>query len=380
MTVFERSLLILSASWLFYTYAGYPICLRVLATIRRRPFQRAAYEPMVSVIIAVHNEEDKIAAKIENLLTIDYPRERLEIIVVSDRSTDRTDDTVRSYETQGVRLVRSTTREGKHHAQHMGLAASRGDIIVFTDSAPLLQRQALTNLMSCFADDAIGAAGGEDRVLHGNSLAPSESMYVRYDMMLRRAESLVNSSVGLSGAFFAVRRELCAPWRSDQSSDFSLALEAVRRGMRAVNDETALHYYTATASHGGEFQRKVRTVLNGLVVFFRSLDLLNPFRHGLFSWQLFSHKLCRWLAPFALAVFFVVCLLTSGQSLPFLVTSGAQIVFYALAVVGLSVPSTQKYSGVRLPAFFCLSNAAIVYAWYRWMSGRNEQIWSPTRR
>jgi len=365
---------------LVYTYMGYPLWLCLWSALRKRPVAADSFEPPITVVMAVHNEANGLARKLDNLLELEYPRDKLHILVVSDASSDATEAIAESYRDRRISLLRTDVRGGKHYAQGMGIAQANTEFILFTDAAPLLDRLAVSRMMRNFADPEVACVGGEDRIIERGVVRHSESAYIRYDMMLRRMESSVGSTVGVSGAFFGVRRSLCEPWLSDRSSDLQLALEAVRRGMRAINDETSLHFYGTTSSHKDEFRRKARTMLNGLVVVMESLDLLNPIRFGHFSLQLFSHKLCRWISSAAVFVLFVSSVLLSGHGVLSLVAALAQTATYLLAGLGLLVPSLQRHTLIRIPSFFVLTNLATLVAWSNLLRGQNSSIWDPTAR
>ena len=369
-----------TGSLLVYTYIGYPLWLYLWSSLRKRPVASESYEPPVTIVMAVHNEANSLARKLDNILELEYPRDKLRIVVVSDASTDATEDIAASYRDRGITLLRTEGRGGKHSAQGLGIARADTEFILFTDVAPLLDRMSVIRMMRNFADPEVACVGGEDRVIEKGVVRHSESAYIRYDMMLRRMESSVGSTVGVSGAFFGVRRSLCEPWLSDRSSDLQLALEAVRRGKRAVNDETSLHFYGTTSSHKDEFRRKARTMLNGLVVVMKSLDLLNPIRFGHFSLQLFSHKLCRWISSPALIVLFIASVLLAGHGVLYLVAALAQAAMYLLAVVGLLMPPLQRFALVRIPSFFLLTNLATLVAWFNLLRGQSSSIWNPTAR
>lgn len=365
---------------LVYTYVGYPLWLYLWSSLRKRPVASDAFEPPVTVVMAVHNEASSLARKLDNLLELEYPRDKLHIVVVSDASTDATEGIAESYRDRGISLLRTDARGGKHAAQGLGIARASTEFILFTDVAPLLDRFSVIRMMRNFADPEVACVGGEDRVIERGVVRHSESAYIRYDMALRRMESSVGSTVGVSGAFFGVRRSLCEPWLSDRSSDLQLALEAVRRGQRAINDETSLHFYGTTASHKDEFRRKARTMLNGLVVVMESLDLLNPVRFGHFSLQLFSHKLCRWISSPALIVLFIASVLLASHGVLYLAAAVAQTATYLLAALGLLMPSLQRYAWVRIPSFFALTNLATLVAWFNLLRGQSSSIWNPTAR
>jgi len=370
----------LSAAGVFYAFAGYPILLLVLSRLRRRPIRAGVYVPHVSIIIAVHDEEANIGRKLDNLLDLDYPREKLEIIVVSDDSGDATNRLVADYADRGVVLLELPIRGGKHLAQKLGIERAQGEILAFTDAAPILDRQALAKMVEYFADPEVGCVSSEDRVLSESIPTGEEHNYIRHLMALRRLETGLGSVVGLSGSFFAARRELCKPWWTDRSSDFFLALEAVRRGLRAVHHPASIHYYRVTQSIGSEFVRKRRTALNGLVVLFTSLDLANPFRYGIFSFQLLSHKLCRFTAPFLLLLMLVANVRLAMDSTFFQLTLAVQVFLYLAAGLAVLIPRLARVPAVRTVVFFAIGNAAMLLAWYDLTRGRTLTIWSPTRR
>ena len=376
------------SQWLFwcslllvlYTYFGYPALLFLVSLLRRRPVRKDDITPSVSVIIAVHNEEKIIREKIRNTLSLDYPRESLEIIVVSDRSTDSTEQIVSQYETEGVSLFPLAERKGKDHAQKEGINQAKGEILIFTDAAALLAEDAVGNMVRNFADLKVGCVTGEDRVLPDETRKSEEGSYVKYEMVLRRLESKVCSVVGLSGSFFAMRRELCQGWTSRYTSDFLMAIRSVAAGYRAVDDASSLAYYKAVPSLRREFKRKVRTVAAGLAVLIGNLPVLNPFRFGFFSFEVASHKLLRWLTPFLLLLVFLSNLCAAGESEFYLVFLMAQIVFYSVAGLVVLFPHLNKVRIFRIPSFFCLVNLSVVVAWLEIIMGKTHFVWEPSQR
>lgn len=364
----------------FYTYFGYAALLFLISLIRKRSVQKKDITPSVSIIIAVHNEEKIIKRKIENTLSLDYPREKLEIIVVSDCSTDSTEQMVSQFEKSGVRLFSVKPREGKHYAQAVGIDQAKGEIMAFTDAASILEKNALLNMVKNFADPKVGCVTSEDRVLSKEGLKSEEGAYVKFEMILRRLESRVCSVVGLSGSFFAVRRQLSRHWPLRYSSDFILALRCIANGYRAINDSTSIHHYRAVPSSKGEFKRKVRTVCRGLAVLFNNLRILNVFRFGFFSFEIFSHKLCRWLVPFFLFSVFLtnLCLVNKSDFYQFSLI--AQILFYLIAGVAFLFPDLNKIRIFRIASFFCMVNLSILVAWFEIIGGETHYVWEPSRR
>jgi glycosyltransferase involved in cell wall biosynthesis len=371
----------LAVALIVYAYAGYPLALGAVALLHSRPVAKADVTPQATFIITVYNEEKRIAEKLDNTLKLAYPRDRLEILVASDCSSDRTDEIVRSYEARGVRLVRAPARKGKEAAQKLAVDAAQGEILVFSDVATILPEDALVNIVKNFHDASVGCVSSVDRFIDRDGRPSGEGAYVRYEMFLRSLETRVNSLVGLSGSFFAARRAVCrAAWSEDLQSDFNTVLNSMRMGLRGVADPDSIGYYKNIADEGKEYERKVRTVLRGISVFMRSLALVNPMRHSLFAWQLLSHKLCRWLVPFGM----IAALVSSGAlalssrlyALLFLI----QLVFYAVALGGVLCKPLLRLSIVRLAAYFVLVNASIVQAWLRYFSGERLVVWEPSKR
>ena len=247
---------------------------------------------------------------------------------------------------------------------------------MFSDVATALAPDAVSTIVSNFADPTVGCVSSVDRFVDDDGHVSGEGAYVRYEMFLRSLETRVNSLVGLSGSFFAARREVCRRWAADRQSDFSTLLNAIDLGLRGVLDPQSAGYYSNIADERREFERKIRTVVRGLAVCAANLRMLNPFRYGLFSWQLASHKLCRWLVPFAMIAAFLSNAVLVGDSPVYAATFLAQGVFYAAALTG-------RWSGhrlLRIPVFFVVSNAAVFAAWLRYARGDRVTMWTPSNR
>lgn len=369
-----------SIAGVFFAYLGYPLLLMAAGLFRRREIRRAAITPPVSVIITAYNEETRIAAKLENTLRLDYPRDRLEIIVASDGSTDGTNAVVQGFEGRGVRLLAFARRRGKEHAQRDAVQAARGEILVFTDVATSLAPDGLRRIVSSFADPTVGCVSSVDRVTGSPNGAGSEGAYVRYEMWLRGLESRVHSLVGLSGSFFAARREVCRDFSPDMQSDFRTLLNSIKLGLRGVSDPEAVGYYPDIADPAREKERKVRTVVRGLTVFFRHLELLNVRRYGFFSFQLFCHKLLRWLVPLFMAGAVVFNAGAALDSFFYRVLLGGQILFYGFGLAASLAPQPPRSFIMRIPAYFLTVNLAIAVAWWRFLRGERVVMWSPSRR
>jgi hypothetical protein len=367
-----------SVALVLYAYLGYPCALLALSLFRPRAARGAAMgeeAPRVSFIITAHNEAARLRDKIENTLGQDYPAQALEILVASDCSTDGTDDIVREYSPR-VRLVRAPERRGKEAAQGLAVQSADGEILIFSDVATALARDGVTTMVANFADPSVGCASSIDRFVDADGRVSGEGAYVRYEMSLRALETRVNSLVGLSGSFFAARREVCRQWAADRQSDFSTLLRCVEIGRRGVLDPCTAGYYRNIADDRRELERKVRTVVRGLHVLATNARMLNPFRYGLFAWELASHKLCRWLVPFAMVVALVSNVVLVSPSSLYMVTLAIQCGFYAAAAVGLWTRAPL----LRIPAYLLLANFAVLTAWLRFARGERIATWNPSSR
>lgn len=370
----------LAAALTFWTYFGYLLALRILSAFIGKPVARADIHPPISVIITVYNEEKRIAQKLENTLALDYPQDMMEIIVVSDGSTDRTEEIVNSYADRGVRLLAIEGRNGKHFGQGRGIRSATNDIVVLTDATTFLEKNGIANIIRNFADPTIGCVSSEDRMKSVGSSGSGEGAYVRYEMKLRSLESAVGSLVGVSGSFFAVRRKLCAGWIDNMSADFYMPLLTYKNGYRTILEPEAVGYYEVVNKPGKEFTRKVRTIVHGLEVLFRFKEMLNPIRHGLYSLKIISHKLSRWLVPLYLIVLLAANAMLAHTHSFYQVTLAAQVLLYLLAILAAVFSSLQTVKLFRIPFFFVMVNWSIVVSWYNFLQGEEFVIWEPTKR
>lgn len=358
-----------------YAYVGYPCALMLLSCVRSRSVARATRAESVSFIITAYNEEARIREKIENTLAQDYPRALFDIVVASDCSSDATDEIVGEYAAR-VRLVRAPERGGKEAVQRLAIERATGSILVFSDVATALATDGVSTIVRNFADPAVGCVSSIDRFVDAAGRVSGEGLYVRYEMFLRSLETRVNSVVGLSGSFFAARREVCGKWFTDRQSDFSTLLNTVEMGLRGVLDVDSAGYYRNIVDERRERDRKIRTVVRGISVLRANLRMLNPIRYGLFAWQLASHKLCRWLVPFAMMAAALSNAFLAARSPFYAVTLAVQFFFYIAAIGGL-------WTRIRLlqaPSFLLLANAAVLTAWFRYARGERITRWNPSER
>ena len=369
-----------------YSYFGYPLVLQLLPRARRLAARSAAAPspvttlPRMALIITAHNEAGRIARKLDNTLAIDYPRELLQVIVASDCSDDSTDDIVRSFAQHGVTLVRAEVRLGKENAQGCAITAARADILVFSDVATEIPANGLRQIAAAFAQSPdIGAVSSEDRFLSEGGKLVGEGAYVRYEMWLRRLESERAGLVGMSGSFFAARRRVCAEWDIHAPSDFNTALNCARHGMVAVSSPDVLGFYRDVQDPALEYRRKLRTVLRGITAIARHPEVLRP-GFGTFAFQVWSHKIMRWLVPWLLIATLALNAALTGTHWFFGLTLLGQIAFYAIALGAHLVPTLREPLVPRLIYFFVQVNVAIAHATVQFLRGRRMSVWAPTAR
>lgn len=375
-----------SATLAALAYAIYPAGLWLL-TRGRRP--AAAPEPapwpMLSITVPAYNEAASIAATLDRLLDIDYPADRRHILVVSDASTDGTDDIVRRYAGRGVELLRLPARAGKTAAENAARAHLRGAIVVNTDASVRLDRRALKPLIAAFQDAAVGVASGRDVSVtrEDGGATAGESGYVGYEMWVRDLETAAGGIVGASGCFYASRIGLHMEIVPEAlSRDFAAPLIAREHGFRSVSVPAAVCYVPRTASLRREYRRKVRTMTRGLETLYYKRHLLNPFRYGGFALRLWLHKLIRWLVPWAAVTG------TAGLVLAAVAGAWWGRVGLGLAVAGLTAALVAWYwppqrplpAWLGLPAFACWGLIAGLHAWINALRGELNPTWEPTRR
>lgn len=369
-----------------YTFVGYPALLGVLALVTRpkRTDTAAGTLPFLTVTVPAHNEERQIRQTVESLLALDYPANRRQILVVSDASTDRTDEIVREYEREGVELVRLEPRQGKGEAENRARPHIRGDLVLNTDASIRIEPSAPRRLVARFRDPEVGVASGRDvSVAPGEGdINVGESGYVDYEMRIRDLETRCGGIVGASGCLYVIRRELhMEEVPGELSRDFAAALVARERGYRAVSVPDAVCVVPRAGSLRREYCRKVRTVTRGMATLLRKRHLLNPMAHPLFAWKLLSHKVCRWAVPWAgLMGLAGLAILSTGHGWAGVPLAGA-LAGGLLALGGWHWPEGRPAPRwLSVPAYAAASNVAIFVATLRVLIRPGEAVWEPTRR
>jgi glycosyltransferase involved in cell wall biosynthesis len=382
---FLQSLFIFALLGSIFSYFIYPMILLVVKKLiannhLANSTTKANDLPFISVIITAFNEETHIAAKLDNTLEIEYPSDKFEIIVASDGSTDNTNRIVKDYEDRHVRLVPVVEQRGKENAQRQAIQAAKGEILVFSDVTTRIESHALQIISSKFNNPKVGAISSEDRFITENGTVAGEGAYVKYEMWLRNLEGDINSLVGLSGSFFAARREICVDWDIGVPSDFNTALNCIRKGYVAVSEPKLLGFYPNLKDESKEYQRKLRTVIRGIAALFSQTEIMNPFRHGLFSLQIISHKLMRWLVPWFLILTLMANFAILKLHVVYQLTFAIQLVFYFLAIVGWFSRTARAAVIFKIPYFFMQVNIAIAHATLLFLSGKRITQWTPSKR
>ena len=372
-----------SVTLLAYTFAGYPLLIGLLARVRPRPVRRAAVEPRVTVLIAAHDEAAVIAGRIENCLALDYPRDRLDIVVASDGSTDGTIDIARRYGGRGgadfpVRVLAYPWRRGKPSVLNDSVPGCEGEIVVLGDARQRWDPDVVRRLVENFADPAVGVASGELVLDNDGGAAVGDGVgaYWRYEKAIRRAESAVHSTVGATGAIYAIRRQLFERIPPDTlADDVLIPLRIARRGYRVVFDGSARARDRVAASGREEYRRKVRTIAGVLQIFARERWLWRP---GHPVWlQAMSHKLLRLTAPALMAM----TLVTSAAAAPthglYAGACAAQLAFYGAAAAGALVGRRRGplARALAVPYAFCLLNLTTLVSVWQILSGRQSVQW-----
>lgn len=372
-----------SLTLLFYTYFGYPLFMSILAKFKKaKPINKQMITPYISIVIAAYNEEKNIGAKLNDILNLDYPREKMEVFVVSDASTDGTDEIVRGFSDKGIRLLRLEQRSGKIAAYRKALSCLKGEIIVFSDAASLLNKDSIKNLISNFNDKTVGCAGG---LLNYISLKKAdvgrgERKYWNYERKIRVLESKLSSLTSVSGTLYAVRKELYPLNIKDYLADDLIVPFTVKKaGFRAVLESRAFCNDFTTLTIEEEMAKRIRITVQNIRGLFNQFGILNPFKYGLFSFLVISHKLFRLLVPLLLVLLFTVSLILSFNAWIFFLIFLAQMLFYVLVLAGhFSKQRIQSGLGNAL-YYFCLSNLSILIGIAKSFKGEKFATWETVR-
>lgn len=372
-----------AAGLVAFTYVVFPLLVLLRGRVMRRPCTTAEITPRVSLIIAAHNEVDSIGKKLENVLALVYPRSQLEVIIASDGSNDGTDEVVRQHVGDTVRLL-SLPRRGKASALNAAVAVSTAEILVFSDANSLYASDALRALVRPFADPKVGGVAGDQRYVADGELRGSgegERRYWDLDRALKRAEGAAGNSISATGAIYAIRRSLFQDVPDGVTDDFVTSTRVIAQGSRLVFAPGAVALEPVASSSGLEFGRKVRIITRGLRGVLVMRELLNPFRFGFYSVQLFCHKLLRRFMVFPLLVLLFLNPFLLGEGDVYRWAMAAQVGLYGSSLAYLLLRNTRfgRLKVLTIPFFFCLVNAAALVATWNVVRGYRIDRWEPKR-
>ena len=365
----------LSVLGIVYAYIGYPLILWATSRFFNRPVRKSYITPSISIVISAHNEEACIERKILNCLELDYPREKLEVLIGSDGSTDRTWDILEKYNELGIKAYKMTPRGGKPGMLNFLVSKARNEIIVFADARQRFDKLALRELAGNFADGEVGCVTGE-LVLENSKthiLAHGLLAYWDYEVLLRRIESRIYSLTGATGAIYAVRKKLFAPLDGNTIlDDVYIPLKIVEQGYRAVVDPSAVAYDEISENSKYESKRKQRTLAGTWQIFIKCVKMFNPLVSPV-AIQLFSHKLMRVIMPYFLIAAFVSNLGLAGFPV-FKTLFLMQVLFYTSALTG-PLLDRLKVKFLSIPYTFCMLNIDAVVGTYAYFNGIQKVTW-----
>jgi cellulose synthase/poly-beta-1,6-N-acetylglucosamine synthase-like glycosyltransferase len=373
-------LFLIAGAVVVYIYFGYPALIYVLSRLRPRPVRTADVTPSVTIIVPVFDEEAVIGSKIGNSLSLDYPEEKIEVLVVSDGSTDATDEIVQSIDDPRVRLVR-IPRSGKAAALNRGVEEAGGEILLFTDANVELAPDAMRVMARAFGDPAVGGVSGKKKyvVREGtDATEQGENLYWKWDQWQKELESTIGSIFAADGTLYAIRRDLYVPIEDPaQADDIAISARVVLQGFRLIFEPRAVAFEDAPVEGRDEFRRKIRVTNHSV----RALLNLGSrlWTSGFYSVELLSHKFVRHLIPFVLLLLLASSAWLAIDSRLFLVALLLQIAFYALALAG-ALSRHQTFGKLKIfsvPYYFCLVNAAAFFGVLTIIGGRRHRTWSP---
>jgi len=370
---------------IIYCYFGYPLLIGLAAKCSRYQTQRRTNEPSVSIVLSIWNEEEVIKKKIENLCSLDYPQEKMEILIGSDGSTDRTEDIIKQFSDPRIQVFDSSVRRGKMFTINHLVEQAKNEIIVFTDARQIFERDAIKRLVSNFSDPNIGCVSGELIFSkREGGTAQGINLYWNYEKWIRRNESDMHSMLGATGAIYAIRRKLFTNIPAGiVLDDMFVPIKIIQKGFRAIFDPLAKATDEVSDSPIEEHRRKARTLFGNYQIFWIFRTMFNPLKSPI-ALQLFSHKLLRVLIPFfMIALFFINWSLFNDPF--FAALFYLQIAFYTMAVIG-GLARHQKYGILKIvskvcyvPYVFCLLNFSALAGFFRLIFGRQDILWAKAR-
>jgi len=367
---------------IFYAYFGYPLFILFLSLFINHKIIKGDIEPNVTILITAYNEERNIARKLENTLSLDYPKEKLEIIVASDASEDKTDQIVREFADQGVVLHRVEGRVGKTETQNQTVKIVKGDIIIFSDATTKYKDDAIKKIVRNYNDPSIGAVSGRYEYVNptGAPVGLGTILFWKYENSVKSRQTRIETVTGCCGCIYSVRKSLYEPLPRDIISDLVEPLKILEKGYRIAFEPEAVAYEETTETSQEEFGMRVRVISRGMVGLWYMRKLFNPFKYGFISFQLFSHKVLRWMIPFLLPFLLISNLFLIGHPF-YTLTLIVQILFYIGALGGYLLDRMGKKAKLlAIPLYYCVVNAASVAAFFRTIFGKKAIVWETVRK
>lgn len=367
-----------------YVYLGYPVMLMVLdKLVKGKMLRTADITPSVSMVVSCYNEVDVIEQKIKNCQSIDYPQQLLEIIFVSDGSDDGTDEVIKKYCNDRIRLIRQEGRLGKTMGLNLALAQAHGEIIVFSDANAIYERNALKMLVRNFYDESVGYVVGaaiykDDAA---STAGTSENTYWQYEIFIKKIESKLHSVVGGDGAIYAIRRSLYEPLDKEDINDFVNPLQIIAKGYRGIFDADAICYEQTAGDFDKEGKRKQRIVNRSFTGLMKNKSVLNPFKYGFYSLEIMSHKLLRWLIPFFIVLAATgIIILAQMQLVIFQWMLLLGILFIWCILIGKLLKKWSCCPSIlTIPYYFYLVNLNSMMGVLQSLRGKVQITWSTPR-
>ncbi len=384
MTPWPEPLFWTLAGIVLYTYGGYTVILVLLSLLVRRPLRRdEGHEPRVTFLITAYNEERDIARKIENTLSLDYPSGKLEILVASDGSTDRTDEIVREIASRrgNVHLLRVEGRVGKTETQNRAVRRAAGEIIIFSDSTTEYRPDAIRKIVRNYADPRVGAVSGRYnyRTVRGSPVGIGQVLFWNFENFIKSRQTLIRTITGCCGCIYSVRKAAYEPLPPDIISDLVQPLEILKKGYRIVFEPEAVAEEETTEKPSDEFRMRVRVITRGMNGILHARSLLNPFRYPFVAFQLISHKVLRWLVPVFVLGLFVTNLFLLDRPF-YLALFAGQSAFFVLAAAGWVADTLGKRLRLfSVPLYFCVVNLASLVSLLNLLRGEKKVIWDTAR-
>jgi cellulose synthase/poly-beta-1,6-N-acetylglucosamine synthase-like glycosyltransferase len=369
------------AALLVYAYIGYPIVLATLATFSRRKQAGLGYLPTISVLIAAYNEEASLGRKLQETLALDYPADKMEVLVLSDASTDGTDEIVKACSDPRIKLVRMPQRRGKTHAQNQGSRVANGEILIFSDATTTYHPQALRYLACNYADPTVGAVSGRYQYFDPEQSSPTglgTIAFWNYENLVKTFQSRIRTISGCCGCIYSVRKSLYTELPADVISDLVQPLWVIRQGCRVVFEDRALAFEETTKTTKEEFSMRVRVVTRGIRGLLSVPGLLQPWKYPWVAFQLISHKVLRWIVPFFLILLFFGNLALAAQPV-YRYALLLQCLFYLFALLSSVVPVHRRLKMLGVPLYFCTLNLAALLSVIEVFRGRKYVVWETVR-